>query len=280
MKFILTVLMLAIIAPTSMAQSASFDAPLNQVWAATIDTVASTHLEVPHIEVSHFEVENSEKASGVIWLKESKVHEESPRSEVKAIKLYTNKKVGAFSDWQGISIAGSITVREQSAGKIEVACHLTYSGYNETFNQWQPLESNNFLEDAILKGVAGRLPAVSALHADTSSAQPTNGSVDSISTALSTLEKLRKVDAAFKIDAGADVITSTLIEAQAQSDEFSAQTSSTDVSPLKKQFDDAVDAFKKARTATNQERDKMLATARSALASASETIQSLKSAVK
>jgi hypothetical protein len=267
LKFILTILMLAAIAPTSKAQNVSFDAPLDQVWAATIDTVAA----------DHFTVQSSDKESGAIWLKEMKAFQPYGRSQVDAIKRYTNKKVGAFSDWRGINIGGNITVKELSAGKTEVACHFTYSGYNETFKQWQQLESNNFLEDAIFKGVADRLPGISAQRAASSSAQPANGSVDSIGTAQSTLEKLRKVDAAFKIDAGPDAITSSLIEAQAQFDEFSAQPASTDVSQLKKQFDDALDAFKKARTATNQDRDKLLGAARSALASASETIQLLKS---
>jgi hypothetical protein len=61
------------------------------------------------------------------------------------------------------------------------------------------------------------------------------------------LNSLRRVDAAFKVDASQDVISSTLIEAQAKFDEFSASSDAKSVPRTVAAMTDSLEAFKQAR---------------------------------
>ena len=91
------------------------------------------------------------------------------------------------------------------------------------------------------------------------------------------LENFRRVDAGFKIDAGLETITSSLIDAQAGFDELVAYKSPIDISKLREELETALGGFRKARMAAGQDRSESLMQARSALASASATLQALKS---
>jgi hypothetical protein len=225
-------------------------------------------------------VQSSEKASGAIWLQPAK----STVGVNDLLPLYTTKKKGrsflGVSNWTAMQISGSVTVKESQSGSTDVVCHFSYSAYyngGALRSKWEQLESNGYLERAILTGLSDRLkakpPEQAGAHKDIVSNEL-------LLLAESTLDKLRKLDAAFKIDAEADIITTKLIDAQAQFDGFSAYQSSIDVSALRDQLGAALDGFRKARKAVAQDRNDALAQARSALARTTETIQALKPAAR
>ena len=54
------------------------------------------------------------------------------------------------------------------------------------------------------------------------------------------LENFRRVDAGFKIDAGLEIITASLIEAQAGFDELVAYKSAIDISKLREELETAL----------------------------------------
>jgi hypothetical protein len=122
-------------------------------------------------------------------------------------------------------------------------------------------------------------PAVAKTAAENSQSENSVSSDELIRLADSTVEKLRRVDAGFKIDAPADLIMSSLIEAQAQFDEFAAYKS-VDSLRLSENLAASLDGFKKARTATGQDRTDALTQSRTALAVAAEAMRAKKSATK
>ncbi len=252
-------------------RNAVFKAPVDAVWQSAIETVAD----------SHFEVQSSEKSSGVIWLKEFRTVGNDTRA-MNLIKQFTTKKVRTFSPWFGISISGSLTFRGQP-DSTEVECHFKIAGYKERMGvgEWEQLESNGSLESGILTGISNRLKNTTTIATRTpQSSQSENSLSELIPLADSMVEKLRKVDAGFKIDAPADTITSILIEAQAQFDEFVSYKWSADSSGLTDNLATTLDAFKRARPATGQTRTDALVQARTALVAAAETVRTMKSAAK
>jgi hypothetical protein len=87
------------------------------------------------------------------------------------------------------------------------------------------------------------------------------------------LNSLRKVDAAFKVEASQDVISSALIEAQAKLDEFSAESDAKSVSTTLAEMSDSLEGFKRARKNPSPE---TLEPARNALKRAGELFSALK----
>ena len=94
----------------------------------------------------------------------------------------------------------------------------------------------------------------------------------------STLEKLQKLDATFKIAAN-DAIAAKLQDAQAQFDELVAYRSSTDTAHVREQLGNVLNAFKHARDANGRQKTDDLTEAHTELLSATETVRGLNSAV-
>lgn len=264
-------LIFLVLTPAALAQVPNcgrFDASLDAVWQATIETIAA----------EHFEVHNSDKASGAIWLKETKSFGKYNGSYNSVINEYTTKHASGFSTWDGLARSGSVTVKGPD-GKIEVECHFQLSGHSGGgfSSGWKTLESNGYLEGAVLAGITKRLEVIGKTNpAPDKAATSTSDKVELLRLADAALGKLRKVDAGFKMDASTESITSSLIDAQAQFDELFAYKSPVDTSKLRSQLENAIEGFKKARTVSGQEKNDALAQSRTALANASDAIQSMK----
>src|SRR3954467_2088291 len=79
-----TTVFLTLIMPMASAQvsdSSRYNAPLDAVWRATIETVAE----------SRFEVQSSDKASGAIWLQTMKGFG-GDKGVLELMKVYTTKR--------------------------------------------------------------------------------------------------------------------------------------------------------------------------------------------
>jgi hypothetical protein len=264
-------LILLVLAPAVFAQvpnCGGFDASSDTVWQATIETIAA----------EHFEVQNSDKASGVIWLKETRSFGKYNGSYNNVINKYTAKHASGFSTWDGLSVSGSLTVNGPD-GKVKVECHFQLSGHSGggLSPGWKTLESNGYLEGRVLAGITKRFEVIGRAKPATDQAAAFNpDKVELLRLADAALGKLRKVNAGFKMDASTESITSSLIDAQAQLDELSAYKSAMDSSKLMSQLGNAIEGFKKARTLSGQEKNDALEQSRVALANASDAIQAMK----
>lgn len=245
---ILVLLALTVNLTAQSPAKADFNFPFETIWKSTIDAIAETKLEV----------QSSDKSSGVIWLKTVRGAGQPGEPGAKElINRYTTKKARSFggvSNWEQMSISGSVTVTELPGQSVNVACHFVFSGYyngGPFKHGWEALDSNGTLERQVFERIKN-IAKSSTPSGITLSAEHA-------------LNSVRKVDASFKMDAAPETITAALIDAQVQLDQLSQDNPSVLDSSFGAHLNTSLSWFKKARDAAGQQREEALRRARQEL---------------
>ncbi|MGH9426866.1 MAG: hypothetical protein ACRD2L_11270 [Terriglobia bacterium] len=246
--------------------SRQYEASYNTVWQALIDTVSEYH----------FEVRSQEKVSGILWLEEQR----SMRFSNEVVKRWTTKKVGTFGNWAGFASRGSIRVRPAGDSRTEVICEFEFFGYQGFWKRWERLGSNGSLEAAVLNSIQGRIaaaPPLQSIASGNSHSAPVEPEL--LHGAEELLSSLRKVDAAFKIGASPDLLSSALVDCQVRFDEFSASPYAASIPLTLRAASESLEGFKRARTHPTESSDD-LNIGRAALTKAAQLFAGYRSDLK
>lgn len=228
-----------------------YQASYDQVWAALMESLATMNVTP----------QAADKDSGTVFLNVDGAWAAYWGGVNNMIATMTTKKVSRWSTWQAIATKGNFYCKAVSAGQTEVRATFQFSGYNGWSRQWEPVDSNGWLEARLLGIISEKLPEPPIL--------PDKPGDEKVIAAVEVmLLAMRKVDATYKLEASEELLMNALTEAQARMDEFSDSAHTAVVPKIAGLATDAMAAFRSARNPQTREADLVLA--RSAVKTAAE----------